>query len=97
MEKALAIYPKDEFLHYFIEVSPLLGIKGFDLACLAIIKKGKIEQSDILKLATVNDFDVENTEKVIEITKKYPAIYQPNRLKWEVALEAFKKYRSKSH
>ena len=78
LQRALRFYPENQNLHCLLEVSPILGIKGFDVACLALLNKGKIEQKDISAVITAQMQDkisVEDANKIVEIIKKYPSIY----------------------
>ncbi len=78
LQKAIDFYPSMQNMHFLIEILPILGIKGFDTLCLAIINKGKIEQSDINALMVVQAQDklsADDKRNLIEIMKKTPSIY----------------------
>ena len=93
LEKALKIYPENVVLHCLLEISPILGIKGFDVACLAVLNKGKIEQSDInsVIVAQMQDrLSVEDAKRIVDIIKKYPSINEQFKIDMQKRLRSMK-------
>ena len=77
LHRSLRFYPENQNLHCLLEISPILGIRGFDIACLAFLNKGKIEQSDINSVIVSQMQDklsVDDAKRIFEVIKKYPSI-----------------------
>jgi hypothetical protein len=78
LQRTLKIYPNDKTLQCCLELSPLLGLEGFKIGLSAIQDKGKLDDSDKMKIILAHaqkDVSVKQFRKLIEILKKYPKEY----------------------
>jgi len=75
LQRTLKTYPNDKTLQCCLELSPLLGLEGFKIALLAIQDKGKLDDSDKMRIILAHaqkDVSVKQFRKLIEILKRYP-------------------------
>jgi hypothetical protein len=75
LEKVQKIYPENKVLQCLLEISPILGIDGFKVVYLAVLAKGKVEESDLATLMATqmqSKITIEDASKLVEIVKKYP-------------------------
>jgi len=82
LQTTLKSYPNDKTLQCCLELSPLLGLEGFRIALLAIQNKGKLDDSDTMKILLTHaqkDVSIEQFRELIEILKKYPKEYYETR------------------
>jgi len=78
LQRTLKSYPNDKTLQCCLELSPLLGLEGFKIALSAIQDKGKLDDSDMIKIFLAHaqkEVSVEQFRKLIEILKRYPKEY----------------------
>jgi hypothetical protein len=79
LEKTFKIYPNDRNLQIILELSPIFGIEPFKIAFLTLLKKGKLEEKDLMMIVTAemqSDFDGKRPEDIIAVLKKHPAAYE---------------------
>lgn len=96
LRKAKEFYPNKQNIHLLIEILPILGIKGFDTLCLAIINKGKIEQNDInaLMVAQAQDkLSADEKRNLIEIMKKNPRVYASFKIDFQKRLKNLEEFK----
>lgn len=94
LEKTSEIYPDDKNLQIILELAPLLGVEVFKLAFLTLLKKGKLEEKDLMLIVTAemqNDFDGVEPEDIISVLKKHPTAYENTKKYTKTALEKMKK------
>jgi len=75
LQITLTNYPNDKTLQCCLELSPLLGLEGFKIALSAIQDKGKLDDSDKMKIILAHaqkHVSVNQFRKLIKILKKYP-------------------------
>jgi DNA-binding PadR family transcriptional regulator len=73
------IYPKNEDLHFLIKGVPILGKHVLDVLYLAVLKRGKINQTDLTTIFAaqmLDKFTPEQITKFIATLKEYPKIHQ---------------------
>ena len=78
LQNTLKSYPNDKTLQCCLELSPLLGLEGFKIALSAIKDKGKLDDSDMMKIFLAHaqkEVSVKQFRKLIEILKRYPKEY----------------------
>lgn len=78
LQRTIKTYPNDKTLQCCLELSPLLGLKGFKTALLAIQDKGKLDGSDkmdIIFAVAQKDVSVKQFRELIKILKRYPKQY----------------------
>lgn len=78
LQRTLKNYPNDKTLQCCLELSPLLGLEGFKIGLSAIQDKGKLDDSDKMKIILAHaqkDVSVKQFRKLIEILKRYPKEY----------------------
>lgn len=78
LQNTLKSYPNDKTLQCCLELSPLLGLEGFKIALSAIQDKGKLDDSDMMKIFLAHaqkEVSVKQFRKLIEILKRYPKEY----------------------
>jgi len=78
LQRTLKSYPNDKTLQCCLELSPLLGLEGFKIALSAIKDKGKLDDSDMMKILFAHaqkEVSVKQFRKLIEILKRYPKTY----------------------
>jgi len=78
LQRTLNSYPNDKTLQCCLELSPLLGLEGFKIALSAIQDKGKLDDSDMMKICLAHaqkEVSEEQFRKLIEILKRYPKEY----------------------
>lgn len=79
LDRTVKTYPKDKDLQCCLEIAPLTGIEIPKIALSAILSKGKLEESDFMKILLTpmqKDLSVEQFKRLIEILKKYPDEYK---------------------
>jgi len=82
LQATIKTYPNDKTLQCCLEISPVLGLEGFKIALSAIQDKGKLEDSDMIKVFLAHaqkDVSLEQIRKLIEILKKYPKEYRETK------------------
>ena len=83
LQTTLKRYPNDKTLQCCLELSPLLGLEGFKIALSAIQDKGKLDDSDKMKIILAHaqkDVSVKQFRKLIEILKRYPKEYYRTKI-----------------
>ena len=97
LEKTSEIYPDDIKLQIILELAPLLGVEVFKIAFLALLKKGKLEEEDLMMIVTTEmqrDFDGVQPEDVINVLKKHPVAYENTKKYTRKAREKIEKLNS---
>jgi hypothetical protein len=75
IERALKIYPDRKDVHYLLESVSILGTEAFKVGYLALIRKGKLEQSDVLAMMVtqvMHGLSAEQLAKYNKMLQKYP-------------------------
>jgi hypothetical protein len=78
LQRTLESYPNDKTLQCCLELSPLLGLEGFKITLSAIQDKGKLDDSDMMKIILAHaqkEVSVDQFKKLIKILKRYPKEY----------------------
>jgi len=76
------IYPENKSLHFIVEAVPILGKHALDVLYLAVLKRGAINQTDLISIfaaQTVNKLTPKQKAQFIEVLKKYPEQHQQTR------------------
>ena len=96
LDKTNKIYPEDKNLQIILEMAPLLGVEVFKIAFLILLKKGKLEEKDLMMIVTAEmQRDVEGEpEDIISVLKKHPVAYENTKKYAKIALEKMKKLES---
>ena len=79
LERTVKIYPDDKTLQCILEISPIVGLEGFQTALSAIQDKGKLDDSDttrILFAFAQRHVSIQQFRELIRILKKYPKDYE---------------------
>ena len=77
LRKTQEIYPEKKDLQFLIEMLPLLGESTYDMAYLSVVTNGKISQTDLTHMFSLQEKLSEKTiKKYNEVLKKYPERYQ---------------------
>jgi hypothetical protein len=75
LNRTTEVYPDNKMLQCFVELTTYLGTDIYQVGYQAILRKGKLEDSDVsLMLGTglMKDLSLETVLKVIALIKKYP-------------------------
>lgn len=75
LNRTAEVYPDNKLLQCFVELTTYLGTDIYQVGYQAILKKGKLEDSDVsLMLSTglMKDLSLEKVLDVIALMKKYP-------------------------
>jgi len=94
LEKTLKMYPTDKNLPVILELTPILGTEAFKIAFLTLLKKGKLEEKDLMMIITAemqSDFDGKQPEDIIAVLKKYPEAYENTKKYARKACEKIEK------
>ena len=94
IDRTLEIYPENKDLLCVLETVPILGQNAFDIAYLAVLRKGKLQPSDITAIYGAqiqSPFSPEQTKQISEVLKKYPELYQRCKDRVKLTLENLKK------
>jgi len=79
LQRTIKTYPNDKTLQCCLELSPLLGLKGFKIALSAIQDKGKLDDSDKINIIFAHakkDVSIRQFKGLIGILRKYPKEYE---------------------
>ena len=77
LRKTQEIYPEKKDLQFLIEMLPLLGESTYDMVYLSVVTNGKISQTDLTHMFSLQEKLSEKTiKKYNEVLKKYPERYQ---------------------
>ena len=77
LRKAQDIYPEKRGLHFLIEVIPVLGESAFDMLFLAVVNKGKFDDSDLISIfASQKKLSNKEIRKYHSILERYPELHQ---------------------
>lgn len=80
LKKALEIYPRNRNLHYVLEIMPIFGLDAFRLACSALDKKGKLEDSDKAQIYATqmqNKLTPDEETQFADVLNRYPEQQKP--------------------
>jgi hypothetical protein len=75
LTRTIEMYPENKTLQCVVEVATILGTDMYKIGYSAILRKRKLEKSDVsLMLGTqlMKDLSLEQIENLIKIVKKYP-------------------------
>jgi len=75
LNRTTEVYPDNKMLQCFVELTTYLGTDIYQVGYQAILKKGKLEDSDVsLMLGTglMKDLSLEKVLSIIALMKKYP-------------------------
>jgi Tfp pilus assembly ATPase PilU len=75
LNRTAEVYPDNKLLQCFVELTTYIGTDIYQVGYQAILKKGKLEDSDVsLMLGTglMKDLSLETVLQVIALMKKYP-------------------------
>jgi hypothetical protein len=78
LEKSLTIYPDNKDLLCTLELSPIVGTEALQIAFVALLTKGRFDQSDIIKVMTAEaqELDPAKDEDFLSILKNHPKQYE---------------------
>ena len=77
LKKTQEIYPEKKDLQFLIEMIPILGETAYDMTYLSVITNGKVDQSDLIRMFTLQDkLSLKLIKKYNSILKKYPKRYK---------------------
>jgi hypothetical protein len=77
LRKTQEIYPEKKELQFLIEMLPLLGESTYDMAYMSVVTNGKISQTDLTHMFSLQEKLSEKTiKKYNEVLKKYPERYK---------------------
>jgi hypothetical protein len=77
LRKTHQVYPEKRALQFLIEIIPLLGESAYEMAHLSVVTNGKVTQSDLIRMFSLqNKVTEKEIKKYNEVLKKYPEIYK---------------------
>jgi hypothetical protein len=79
LERTIKTYPDDKTLQCVLEISPLVGLEGFRIALSAVQDKGKLDDSDTMRMLLAGaqrDVSIQQFKELLTIIKKYPNEYE---------------------
>jgi Tfp pilus assembly ATPase PilU len=94
LNRTIEIYPDNQMLQCFIELTTCLGTDIYQIGYQAILKKGKLEKSDVsLMLGTglMKDLSLVAVSEVISLMKKYPEQFSGFKEQMVEIMEKMKK------
>ena len=94
LNRTIEVYPENKMLQCIVELTTVLGTDAYQIGYQAILKKGKLEKSDIsLMLGTLllKELSLEQIKEIISLMKKYPEQYGDLKQQTDEAIEKMKK------
>ncbi len=94
LNRTIAVYPDNSMLQCIVELTTILGTDVHQIGYQAILKKGKLEKSDIsLMLGTMllRELSLEQVTQLIALMKKYPEQYGDLKQQTDETLEKMKR------
>jgi len=79
LERTIKTYPDDKTLQCVLEISPVVGLEGFRIALSAVQDKGKLDDSDTMRMLLAGaqkDVSIQQFKELLTIIKKYPNEYE---------------------
>ncbi len=79
IERTLDIYPEKKDLLFLLETIPILGKNAFDVAYLAVLREGKLQESDVIAVCGAQlqtKLSPEEIKQLSATLKKYPKQHQ---------------------
>jgi hypothetical protein len=93
LNRTTEVYPDNKMLQCIVELTTILGTDAHQIGYQAILKKGKLEKSDIsLMLGTLllKELNLEQITDIIALMKKYPELYGDLKQQTDETLEKMK-------
>jgi hypothetical protein len=74
LERTIKAYPNDKVLQYCLEIAPFTGIQGYRIALSAILRKGKLEPSDVTMMLAQRGkvLSIEQFKQFQEVQERFP-------------------------
>ena len=94
LNRTIEVYPDNKMLQCIVELTTILGTDAHQIGYQAILKKGKLEKSDVsLMLGTLllMELSLEQITDIIALMKKYPEQYGDLKQQTDEVIEKMKK------
>jgi hypothetical protein len=94
LNRTTEVYPDNLSTQCVVEVTTIIGTEMHQIGYQAILKKGKLEKSDVslmMGTALLNDLSLEKINEIISLMKRYPEQFGDLKGKIDELIEKMKK------